>query len=276
MILVQAKAGEFVPENVQGAQGVGNNVKSMVASIQSRVPAIDIGEVKSYKEEGHLATLKHGQTVAAGDVSPSIRVKVNDVAPLHEKPIASPFAWQKCGLIVPVYQGMRAVLAHNLGIVNDAIVTGFIWPDEPKYERPKNKPGDYWLCLPTKVENGQPTGKGVNDLTDASGLRVIQSKGLHVFVGDDQLPDVGARPAVPDAKTIVIEHESGTKITITDNGALKIEAAQGKDITMTSGDSSITVGGDGTLQIKAAQGKDITMTNGGVTLKLDSSGVKIS
>jgi hypothetical protein len=44
------------------------------------------------------------------------------------KPIASPFAWHKCGLVVPVYPGMKALLSHNLGLTDDSIVTGFLVP----------------------------------------------------------------------------------------------------------------------------------------------------
>jgi hypothetical protein len=176
---------------------------------------------------------------------------VDDSLQLHHKPIASPFAWHKCGLIVPVYAGMRALLAHNLGLVNDAVVAGFLWSEQPTYDRPKNKEGDYWLCLPTDFEESgdkRPKGKGVNDLTDKSGLRIIQAKGLHIFVGNDKLPDVGERPDPPDAQTIVIEQESGTTIKVANDGAISIQT----------------------------KSKDISLTNGSVTLKLGSSGVEVS
>ncbi len=201
--------------------------------------------------------LDYGQTPGADAVAPSVETNVDQATQLHRKPISSPFAWHKCGLIIPVYEGMRALLAHNRGLVNDAIVTGFLWSEQPSYKRPKNEQGDYWLCLPTELDSStkQPTGKGVNDLTDKNGLRVIQAKGLKIFVGKDKLPDVGERPAVPDAQTIVIEHESGAKITIGSDGGVKIEAAGGKEITLTNRDAT---GG------------------GGVTLKLSSSGVEVS
>jgi hypothetical protein len=168
---------------------------------------------------------------------------VNKDPQLLNKPLLSPFAWHRCGLVVPVYEGMRALLAHNTNLTNDAIVAGFLWPEQPTYEPPENEQGDYWLSLPTEVdESGTklPKGKGVNDLIDKSGLRVIQAKGLSIFVGNTGLPDVGKRPKVPADQTIVIEHQSKTKISIASDGAVKIETS-GKDITLTNGSHSLTI-----------------------------------
>jgi len=168
---------------------------------------------------------------------------------LHNKPIASPFAFHQCGLIVPIYPKMRALLAHNRGLVNDAIVVGFVWPENPMQERPKNEAGDYWLCLPTELGNdGLPTGKGVNDLTDSTGRRVIQAKAFQVLVADDKLPEVGVRPTPPDANTLVIEHESGAKITIDKGGKITIET-KSKELALTNGSVTLTLNGS-TVEIK--------------------------
>ncbi len=256
--------GEVVQNN-KGALGVANNIQKKAQNEHGS--AVDIGQVqeKGYEEKKHLATLNYGQSPGPKDIAPSVQSKVDDKVQLFSKPIASLFAWHKCGLIVPVYPGMRALLAHNQDLTNDAIVTGFLWPDQPEYARPKNEPGDYWLCLPTALDgNNQPTGKGVNDLTDKSGARVIQAKGLHIYVGEKDLPDVGERPQVPNAKTIVIEHESGTTITIADDGVVKIET-KGKDISLTNGQGTLKLEGSG----------DISLQNSGVTMKLGSSGVEV-
>src|SRR5262249_35707843 len=100
-------------------------------------------------------------------------------------------------------------------------------------------------CLPTALDgHGLPAGKGVNDLTDKSGLRVIQAKGLRITVGEDKLPDVGERPEVPDdlAARLLIEHESGTQIAVAADGAITLDAG-GQDITLKSGEASITLSG---------------------------------
>ena len=232
-----------------GAHGLIGNLRNMAEKVQK--PAIDVGQVKKYEagnQQKHRATLNYGQSVPANAATPSVDVKVDETTQLLRKPIVSPFAWHKCGLIVPVYPGMRALLAHNFGLVDDAVVAGFLWSEQPKYDRPKNQDGDYWLCLPTELDgNDQPTGKGANDLIDKTGLRVIEVKGLRIVVGGNT-SDVGERPEVPEAKTIVIEHESGTTIKVANDGAVSI----------------------------TTKSKDISLTNGSVTLKLGSSGVEVS
>jgi hypothetical protein len=116
-------------------------------------------------------------------------------------------------------------------------VDGFLWPENPKADRPKNKAGDWWLALPTQVQNGAPSGKGVNDLTDASGFRTIDAKGLRIGIGDKKLKDVGERPDPPTDATIVIEHTEGAKITIAPDGSIEI-STKGKAIALKTGDSS--------------------------------------
>lgn len=253
MTIVAAEPGKIAGK-LTGVHGFINRLRDLSENVQNQRPALDIGQVTAYEpgeQQKHLATLNYGQSPSPSDVAPSVEIAVDNSRQLHHKPIASPFAWHKCGLIVPVYPGMRALLAHNLGLVNDAVVAGFLWSEQPTYDRPKNKEGDYWLCLPTDFEadgDKRPKGKGVNDLTDKTGLRVIQAKGLRIFVGNDKLPDVGERPDPPDAQTIVIEHESGTTIKVANDGAVSIET----------------------------KSKDISLTNGSVTLKLGSSGVEVS
>jgi hypothetical protein len=262
-----------------GVHGVVRRMRDLAESAQNQKPALDVGQVTDYEpgsDQKHLATLNYGQSPPPDVVAPSVEVQVDTSTQLHSKPIVSPFAWHKCGLIVPVYPGMRTLLAHNLGAVNDALVAGFLWSEQPTYDRPKNEQGDYWLCLPTELggDNQQPINKGVNDLTDKSGLRVIQAKGLHIFVGNDKLPDVGERPDVPDAQTIVIEHEKGTTITIDSDGAISIQTNQ-KDISLSNSNVTLQLGGDGAVSVQT-QGKDIALTNKSVTLKLSGTSVDVS
>ncbi len=184
---------------------------------------------------------------------------------LHQRAIASPFAWHRCGLIVPAYPGQRALLAHNRSDANDAVLHGYLWSEDPAMARPENEPGDWWLCLPTEVRDGRPSGKGVNDLTDASGLRTIQARGLKITVGTDRLLDVGVRPRdPPDADTITIEHASGTAVTIRSDGAVEIRT-DSKAIVMTNGRASLRL-----------DGSRAELTNGSVTVALSGSSVAIS
>ena len=250
VLLVDAQPGAVARAAV-GVEALADTLQDNAS--RARRAANAIGEVVAYTPGGdkHVATLNYGQSPADGTVRASVQAPVDDTVQQRNRPILAPFAFHKTGMLVPVYPKMRALLAHNLGQVNDAIVTGFLWPDDPAYQRPKSEAGDYWLCLPTQVGgDGMPTGKGVNDLIDASGRRVIQAKGVHLLVGEDLLSDVGERPTVPDgiADQIIIEHASGTTIRITKDGAVKIETSN----------------------------KEISMTNGAVTLKLNGAAVEVS
>jgi hypothetical protein len=214
-------------------------------------PTVDIGEVTAYSagnqggaNAAHRTTLRYPQVPAPHDESPSVGSVVSaDGDQLLNKPMVSPFAFDKVGLVTPVYPGMRAVLVHNRSLTNDALVAGWIWPSNPAAAPPPNEVGDYWLAMPTGLDsNGKPTGKGVHDLTDARGARVIHARGLHVLVGTSALGDVGSRPAVPDDDTITIEHSSGTKITIDSQGALSITTS-GKSISIGNGSVSLAIDG---------------------------------
>src|SRR5262249_34462461 len=81
----------------------------------------DSGEAK------HRGTLYFGQRFEGAETQPSIRAEVeaDETQLLRNKPLVSPFAWHKCGLVVPVYPGMKALLSHNLNLPDDALVTGF-------------------------------------------------------------------------------------------------------------------------------------------------------
>ncbi|MGW3105323.1 hypothetical protein [Streptomyces sp. NPDC001100] len=248
--LIAAAAGERA-QVTTGVQVVVDRWRGMVDRARDDHPAVDVGEVTAYAAGTgkHLASLHYAQVPDPGVVAPSVASPVDTGASMHEKPIASVFAFDRTGLVVPVYPGMRALLAHNRGAVNDAVLAGFLWPDNPATRRPANEPGDYWLALPTALgDDGRPTGPGANDLTDAGGRRVVQTTGLHIVVGKDALPEVGTRPKPPDDNTITIEHQSGTTITVDAEGAVTI----------------------------STKNHPIQLTNGAVSLKLDGSAVAVS
>jgi hypothetical protein len=247
--LIAAGAGQRA-QVIGGVQGVVDRMRVAADRGRDDNPTVDVGEVSEYVGGGrHLASLHYGQQPDPAVAAPSVGSPVEAAVDLHDKPIASAFAFDRTGLILPVYKGMRAVLVHNRGLVNDAVVAGFVWPDEPRMRKPANEPGDYWLALPTGLDSdGLPEGPGVNDLIDASGRRVVHAAGLHILVGADALPEVGSRPAPPEDATITIEHQSGTKITIDPSGAVTI----------------------------STDNKPITLTNGGVTLALDGKSVGVS
>jgi hypothetical protein len=208
---------------------------------QRNRPSIEVGQVKAHDTEKHQSTLYFGQAAERTETQPSIRTAVDtdEQQLLRNKPLVSPFAWRKCGLLVPVYPGMRALLSHSRDLLDDALVSGFIWSEKPANEPPKGKEGDWWLCLPIDFDTNNPPAddaKAVNDLTANNGKRVIEVKGLKITIGADKLPNVGARPTEGADDEFLIEHKSGARIRIADDGALSIEA------------SSISIKGDVTIE----------------------------
>ncbi|MDX2547453.1 hypothetical protein ACOT81_37325 [Streptomyces sp. WI04-05B] len=249
--LIAADPGERAQVRT-GVQGVVDRWRDVVDRSRADHPSVDLGEVTEYvpgADGRHVASLHYGQRPEPGAVAPSVTTPIDTAVELNDKPIVSPFAFHRTGLMTPVYPKMRAVLAHNRGQVDDALITGYVWPDNPAQECPPNRVGDHWLALPTGLgEDGLPRGKGANDLTDAAGQRVVQVAALHVLVGTDALPEVGTRPDPPTDNSITIEHQSGTMITVDSEGAVTISTSD----------------------------RPITLTNGSVSMKLDGSAVAVT
>lgn len=207
-----------------------------------RNPSVEIGSVKQYNpgtEDGaaHRSSLYFYQRFANTETQPSIRAEVeSDEHQVHRnKPLVSPFAWHKCGLVVPVYPGMKALLAHNLNLPDDVLVTGFLWSEKPTLEPPKSKPGDWWLCLPVDFDATQlpkDSTKAVNDLIANNGKRVIEAKGLKISIGADALNNVGKRPEEGKDDEFLLEHASGARILLKDG---EIQLSDGKVTLKISG-----------------------------------------
>ncbi len=214
-------------------------------------PAIDIGDVNSYTAGDVTATFNLGYDTTPDMVSPSIQATLRDKpVPLNNKPISSPFALDNCGLVVPVYPGMRSLLLHRWNEPEDAVSAGFVWTDE--MTPPPNEIGDWWLCLPTEVdEDGTPSGSAVNDLTTQDGLRVIEVAGMTFNIGPGLQSGLGTRPTPGSKGTLTIQ---------SDDKATQITLKQGQ-ITMTDGKATVTVGNgqvqmtDGTVKLTIGGGK---------------------
>lgn len=225
----------------QDAVGLGNpdqvvqKLSQQAKDERRRNSSIEIGTIKQYNSGNedaapHRSTLYFYQRFANTETQPSIRAEVesDENQLFRNKPLVSPFAWHKCGLVVPVYPGMKALLNHNLALLDDALVGGFIWSEKPKIEPPKNKEGDWWLCLPIDFDASQPptdSTKAVNDLIANNGKRVIEAKGLKISIGAKALKNVGTRPEEGNDDEFLIEHASGAKIMIKD-GEIQLSDGQ--------------------------------------------------
>jgi hypothetical protein len=259
------------------ADSIVEGLNSIATASRKQRPSIEIGQVKVYSSgdgsssgadapKKSTAHVYYGQVFERTETQPSVHTDVqnNDNQLAKDKPIVSAFAWHKCGLAVPIYQGMKAVLGHNLGLEDDALVTGFIWSDTPAFDPMPNKKGDWWLSLPVFTSDSDPPSpppddtKIANDLVAKSGLRVIEVAGLKITVG--KLQTLGTRPTEGAADEFLIEHKKA-KISIAADGSMEIVA-----------DAD---GGKGKISI--ASGGDISMTaTGGVTMKVGASAVEIS
>jgi hypothetical protein len=224
-----------------GAGAVGEEVNSMLARNQERFPAVHVGDVTGYTTPGHFADARLGLQFQPTMTSPSVQVRVGaEGFQLEHRPIVTPFAWNHCGLVVPVYPGMRAVALHNRYLREDALLSGFIWTEE--MTPPPSQVGDHWLCLPAGAPGNRPpstSDKAANDLTAADGKRVIQLKGLRITIGDGLLENLGTRPANLGADDeLQVEHSSGAKLTIK-NDEITLQAGQ-RTLTLANGKVSIT------------------------------------
>lgn len=225
------RVNKYTPDDI------ARRLSKRVAEEQKQRPFVEVGQVKSYRSgggtggPGHRATLSFGQKFPGNETQPSVDRPVEDKKDqvFTDKPLASVFAWNKCGLVVPVYPGMKALLHHNLGLANDPVIGGFLWSREPSFEPPANRDGDYWLCLPIDFDGAQPptdSTRAVNDLTTSTGLRVIQAKGLRLTIGGGRLGTVGVRPDEGAADELLIEHGSGTVIKVASDGTLSFKASK--------------------------------------------------
>jgi hypothetical protein len=164
-------------------------------------------------------------------------------------PYATPFAWGKCGLVLPRYTGMRVALGHRRALDHDPVDLGAIWDSGAG---PDSRPGDWWLSLPASEDaattdqaadsdNPAPWSKEVSqDLIDANGNRMIELGSLVVRVGRDKLHMAGTRPELPDATgSISIEHvDGGSAIVMKQDGSILI---RGTSIEIDAGSGNVTI-----------------------------------
>jgi len=260
----QIKNGEtarWIDSKIDHSAGAA--LKRLTDGIRSRGvenPVIEVGAVKS-AGAGYRSSLYYGQPAPGNETQPSINaaIKQQDDHVYEDKPIASPFAWRKCGLVTPLYPGMKAVVVHNRAQASDAIVTGYVWSKQPDFPPPPNQGGDWWLCLPIDFDSTQPpddSTKAVNDITASNGCRVIELKGLKITVGAAGLKEIGKRPDPEDSKVAeacTIAHASGAVITI-QNGEIDVDTGikNGPKLTLSSAGITFT---DGKLNVQLANGK---------------------
>jgi hypothetical protein len=232
--------------------------KAEAAAADARQP--DVAEIRAMNsarpglgtEEPPAQTLTVWQGLAPSDGHPNrarrLAIARKAPAPLEGVPYTSPFAWGRCGLVLPRYPGTRTLLAFRDGEADDPVELGALWESG---HGPESEPGDWWLILPVGVprhrrasiedsEAAPPeyAGKSTHDLIDADGRRTIEVGELTIRVGQGNLPEAGKRPAfAEESDSITIEHtKEGSKITMRPDGTIVIDAAKTLELNARNGD----------------------------------------
>ncbi|HEX6683622.1 MAG TPA: hypothetical protein VF062_12545 [Candidatus Limnocylindrales bacterium] len=244
------------------ATRVARAVHSGLSDALTRMRLAEAGEVRVATSDGdgsadepprHTTTVWRGLSDPDGHPNRVARLPVRrDNPEIRQRvPRVTPFAWGSTGLVVPRYPGTRVLLAHGHGDADDPVDLGALWDTG---SGPDAEPGDWWLILPVGVAAAerasvaddttpQPhTGKVSQDLIDADGNRVIEVGELTIRVTRDSLADAGTRPErAADDGSITIEHaDGGSKITMTADGTVKIQAKKIELDAGSSGEISLT------------------------------------
>ncbi len=218
-------------------------VVRLVRRETARLHGVDIGEIRAFRTTSSGADAAQTSEVFRGlvptqgaNASRRADIRRPSGAPASGVPYLTPFAWGRCGLVLPRYPGMRVALGHHQHDGADPIDFGALWQTG---HLPANaQPGDWWLSLPAKANavKGNAPGEAIvgppadysdeatHDLTDAAGNRVIAVGALVVRIGTKSLPRAGERPDPPPAPdSVTIEHpEAKAKIEITSDGTITI------------------------------------------------------
>jgi hypothetical protein len=242
------------------ATAVGRVAQAVRQTIQQSLGGqrqAEVGEVRRFNNSGQneppsqTHTLWRGLAQGNGEANQARRLAIQrpSPAPVNGVPYLSPFAWGKCGLVLPRYPGTRVMVVHRNGRRDDPVDVGALWESG---HGPDSQAGDWWLILPVNVaddarssvdDQTTPTehsGAVTQDLIDAAGNRVIEVGELTVRISRDSLKNAGERPErAGDQDSITVEHADGdARIIIKSDGSIVI---QGKKIELDAGNGDITL-----------------------------------
>jgi hypothetical protein len=241
----------------EGSDGTGEGraargVERRVRSVLREKRFAEVAEVRAVNSTGsaeppsQTVDLWRGLAPADGRRNRARRLAVQRPSPSPAAAAAylAPFAWGKCGLVLPRYPGTRVLVTHRHGDVDDPIDIGALWESG---HGPDSQPGDWWLILPvgvpqqersTLADDATPAehaGKVTQDLIDADGRRIIEVGELTIRVGADSLRSAGTRPQPGEDS-----QWSGTQIIIKSDGSVVIKTS-GKNIELDAGSGDITM-----------------------------------
>ena len=144
----------------------------------------------------------------------------------------TPFAWGRCGLVLPRYPGTRVALLHRAGRPRTRSTSARCGS---RARAADAKPGDWWLILPAGSaaagraalapdSSPEHAGAATNDLIDADGNRVIEVGELTVRVGREQLRP-GDAPGTRGRRGLGHDRarQQGSKIVMRADGTIVID-----------------------------------------------------
>ncbi len=252
-----SRQGAHDTAHADPATDVAHALRNAARDVVDALRFPEVGEVRKMNSQGTAEppsqTLEVWQGLAPPDGRSNqarrLPIQRKSAAPVTDIAYLTPFAWGKCGLVLPKYPGTRVLVAHRGGFADDAVDIGALWESGAA---PQSNPGDWWLILPAEVASGdraqfadddatpKPYNKKVSqDLIDADGLRVIEAAGLTIRFDKAKLKAAGTRPDAAQADTLTIEHmTNGAKISIDSSGNISI---QGASITLDAGSGNITL-----------------------------------
>ncbi|MGX2998574.1 hypothetical protein JNUCC64_30645 [Streptomyces sp. JNUCC 64] len=277
---------------VTGVEAVVDGFRDVVDRRHLERPSVAVGEARS-GAAGHRASLYYGQPPGPGQ--PSSSAPVDTSVTLYGQSLASPFAFHRCGLVVPVYPGMRALLAHNGGRVDDAVVAGWLWAD------PADPAGSTGPAGPAATgTTGAPGSAGPPSAADGNGgpsprpgsaagrtrhLPPPAEPGDHwlalpTAIGADGLPTGAGVHDLTDAAGHRVVHAAGLRILVggdaLDPVGTRPEPPPPDTVTIEHHSGTrIEIGADGALTITTASSA-LTLTNGAVSVRLDGPTVEVA
>jgi hypothetical protein len=247
--------------DVKPETSAGKAVQRLVKSHVDAMHFAEVCEVRRATTQGRAeppsqtVDLLCGLEPGDGHANQSRRLAINrkDADRASGVPYATPFAWGKCGLVLPRYPGTRVVSVSREGRADDLIDVGAIWESG---RGPDSQPGDWWLILPAGVpaqrrqENAsdqappEHEGKVSQDLIDADGNRVIEVGQLTIVVlPQAKLRAAGQRPEhgehVPGGASIIVKPDGSIAIKAE---RIELDAGEG-DITMKARNVNVKVTG---------------------------------
>jgi len=185
---------------------IAKSVRSLVDSRINAKREIEVGEVDQAISAERVATAAIGidPTAIQGTVIPSIEATIKKDSFVNRKPISSIFAGDGFGLVSPIYEGARPLIAFPRGDSQDAVLLSFLW--RRGWVIPEHDDGDYMLH---HINHSKEVHK-------EDGHLIQQVKGLRIQIGNAGL--TVSKPTATGDGELSVEFDDGSSLVYTASG----------------------------------------------------------